>query len=78
MSAGDHTHDTERPHDPGHELLLQGYLDGELDTVAAVQLAQHLASCASCRHFIESGQALRSAFRSADLYQPMPAGFERA
>jgi anti-sigma factor RsiW len=76
VSAGNHTH-SQRPHDHGHELLLQGYLDGELDTVAAVEFEQHLDTCAACRQLLESGQALRSALRSPDLYAPLPDGFKR-
>jgi anti-sigma factor RsiW len=56
------------------QLLLHGYLDGELDLVRSLEIEEHLASCAACRQLQKSQQVLGSALRSGELsYQAPPA-----
>ncbi|MBX4928142.1 anti-sigma factor family protein [Rhizobium binae] len=40
-------------------VMLHGFVDGELDSVHAAQLEDHLATCADCRAEMEKVQAVR-------------------
>lgn len=41
------------------ELMLHGFIDGELDASHSLQFEQHLASCSHCSNQLEGFQALR-------------------
>lgn len=53
--------------------LLQSYLDGVLDDVAASRVARHLASCHRCTQVAETYQAIKHSLarrrRSSDATQ---------
>lgn len=55
--------------------LLHGYLDGELDVVHSLALAEHLRSCATCTRLYEAQQGLQTALRGSDLYYVPPQKF---
>ena len=44
--------------------LLHGYLDGELDLAATLEIERHLQSCQSCARAYGNQRILRSAIRS--------------
>ena len=77
MDAGERTRASDMPHDGRHELLMQAYLDGELDTTTAVEVEQQLYSCVTCRGLLEFGQILRSALHSPEMYVAIPQKFEQ-
>ena len=56
--------------------LLHGYLDGELDLVRSLELEEHLKGCPRCAEELESQRSLRTAIRSAGLYERAPQGLE--
>ncbi len=41
------------------ELMLHGFIDGELDAANSLRFEQHLASCSHCSHQLEGFQALK-------------------
>jgi len=53
-------------------LLVQAYLDGEVDAAGVVEAERHLASCAACTALLESGQALRDALHDTVPYHRAP------
>jgi len=55
-----------------NELLLQGYLDGELDVVRAIEFEEHLKVCADCAAQLHEQQDLRDALRASSLYERAP------
>jgi anti-sigma factor RsiW len=57
-----------------NELLLQGYLDGELDVVRAIAFEEHLKTCADCAAELHEQQDLRDALRASKLYERAPEG----
>lgn len=59
---------------PDYELLLNGYLDDELDAANIVRVEQHLANCAGCSDRLARMQAVRDAVRSPELKFTAPAG----
>ena len=58
------------------QLLLHGYLDGELDLVRSLEIEEHLAGCAACRQLQRSQEVLRNAFRSGELSYQAPAALQ--
>jgi anti-sigma factor RsiW len=54
------------------ELLLQAYVDGELDVVRTVEMERHVAECAECAAALESHRALRAALGDPALYFEPP------
>ncbi len=56
--------------------FLHAYLDGELDAPRSAEFERHLEGCASCTRAMEAQESLRSSIRSAQLREPLPAGFE--
>src|SRR4029453_16257798 len=54
------------------ELLLNAYIDGELDPIEATRFEQRLVAHAALNARIETLRALRAALRS-DLAQDMPS-----
>ncbi len=57
--------------------FLHAYLDGELDAPRSVEFERHLEGCPSCTRALEAQESLRSSIRSAQLREPLPAGFEK-
>jgi anti-sigma factor RsiW len=56
--------------------LLNGYLDGELDLVRALEVERHLQDCAACARIHARRLDLRNEMESAALYHPAPAALE--
>jgi anti-sigma factor RsiW len=56
--------------------ILHGYVDGELDALRAAEFEQHMEGCSACVRDLEAQETLRSAIQRAQLYEPLPAGFE--
>jgi anti-sigma factor RsiW len=54
-------------------MLLDAYLDGELDLVRNIEIEKHVDGCKACASAVENQRALRSAMRSGGLYYPAPA-----
>jgi anti-sigma factor RsiW len=53
-------------------VLIEPFVDGDLDPSLAAQMRQHLATCAECRHQHE--QAISLPFRLKALSSPAPRG----
>ena len=58
-------------------LLLNGYVDGELDLVTSLEIEEHLRECASCSAQHQSLVALHAATADKALYHLAPAGLEK-
>jgi anti-sigma factor RsiW len=58
------------------ELSLNGYLDGELDAVRALEFEQHLKGCPVCERRLESYRSMRGALRGSDSYFEAPEGLD--
>ena len=54
--------------------LLHGYLDGELDAVRSAEFERHLENCSQCAAQLSAQESLRTALKSAQLYEKAPAG----
>jgi hypothetical protein len=52
-----------------------GFVDGELDTAAAAEVAAHLEACPACRSQAEAERQLRARLRALPAPEP-PAGLE--
>lgn len=61
------------------KILLHGYIDGELDLVSALDLEEHLKSCAACSQDYEAMLAVHAAVSDnrAALFQAAPADLGR-
>src|SRR2546428_508935 len=59
------------------EGLLDGYLDGELEAVRALEFERHAQECPVCTGELEAQQSLRARLRDADLYAPAPPSLRR-
>jgi anti-sigma factor RsiW len=59
-----HCHETQE--------LLHAYIDGELDVVSDMAIAQHVSQCQACTQAYNSQQALRAALRTSTLAFPPP------
>jgi len=55
------------------QLLLNGYIDGELDLVSSLDIEDHMQSCAACSSHYRLLVSLHTATSSKSLYRPMPA-----
>jgi anti-sigma factor RsiW len=53
---------------PENEILIDGYLDGELDLGSVLRLEAHLKECAGCSQAIENHKALSRALKGGPLY----------
>jgi anti-sigma factor RsiW len=53
-------------------LLLEAYLDGELDLVRSLEIEDHIKTCAACAEELREQQALRNGIRSTGLYHRAP------
>lgn len=58
--------------------LLHGYLDGELDLSATLEMERHLHGCEDCSRAYRSQQALRTAIRAHAPYFKAPEKWRRA
>ncbi|MEO3427355.1 zf-HC2 domain-containing protein [Pelagibius sp. CAU 1746] len=59
-------------------LLVEAYIDGEVDAAAAVDVERHLVSCAACAARLDGGKALREALRREAPYYRAPAHLRRS
>jgi anti-sigma factor RsiW len=57
--------------------LLNGYLDGELDLVTALDLEAHLQTCAACAGQYRQLMSLKTALGDKALYRPAPPHLEK-
>lgn len=58
-------------------LLVQAYVDGELDPAAALEVESHLAACADCRALASATGLVRQALQSLPRRRTAPPGLER-
>jgi anti-sigma factor RsiW len=56
------------------QMLLNAYVDGELDLVRGVEIEKHMEGCQACARVVENLRALGTAMRSGGLYYQPPAG----
>lgn len=68
MNPTDHDHDP----DSEWELLLHGFLDGELDAVHSLRYEQHLAQCAQCSTQLERFAAMKRVIAQDNVRWPVP------
>jgi anti-sigma factor RsiW len=59
------------------QLLVDGYISGELDLVNAVEIEEHLQNCPICSQYYKEHKALHSAIENASLFTPAPKGLEK-
>jgi anti-sigma factor RsiW len=55
------------------QMLLDAYVDGELDLVRSVEIEKHVQECKACARVVENLRTLGSAMRSGGLYFQPPA-----
>ncbi|MDC8449664.1 MAG: anti-sigma factor [Nitrospira sp.] len=53
-------------------ILIDGYVDGELDPIRNREVEQHFRTCPACSTVFNSHQALRAALRTGSLYRTAP------
>jgi anti-sigma factor RsiW len=53
-------------------LLVQAYLDHELDVSASLEMEEHFRECTVCAEEYEAGRSVRAALAADDLYRPAP------
>jgi anti-sigma factor RsiW len=53
---------------PENEILIHGYLDGELDLVSALRFEAHLNECLGCAQAYEKHKALSHTLKSGPFY----------
>jgi anti-sigma factor RsiW len=58
-------------------LLLNGYVDGELDLVSALDIEQHMQGCAACTGHYRMLMSLQAATGDKSLYRPASARLEK-
>jgi anti-sigma factor RsiW len=54
------------------DLLLDGYLNGDIEPGRSMEIEEHIAHCSRCSRMQEDLMALRTALRSEALYHRMP------
>ncbi len=56
-------------------VILDAYVDGELDLMHSIEIEKHLKTCPGCARIVENHRTLRSAMQSGSLYfqRPRPA-----
>ena len=59
------------------EILIHGYLDGELDLERSLQIEQHLEGCTRCARLHERWRSLHGAMQSGTLYYRAPDGLRK-
>ncbi|HTN70402.1 MAG TPA: anti-sigma factor [Methylomirabilota bacterium] len=57
--------------------LIDGYLDGELDLVRALEIEDHLHGCALCSERYNDRQVIRNGFKTESVYFKAPAHLEK-
>ena len=60
-----------------YQVLLMGYLDGELDETQRAELEEHLDSCAACRAERGAYESLNRMVRSMESYSESERALER-
>src|SRR3954463_15552452 len=58
------------------ELLLNAFIDGELDAANTAQLEAHVAGCGGCREEIDRLRAVHDALSTPGVRHEMPAGLK--
>src|ERR1051325_3253180 len=58
-------------------LLLNGYIDGELDLVSSLDIEEHLQSCVACSEHYKLLKSLHTAASNKSLYHPAPAHLQK-
>ena len=58
-------------------LLLNGYIDDELDLVSSLDIEEHLQSCTACSNHYRLLMSLHTATSNKSLYRPAPASLEK-
>ncbi len=59
------------------QLLLNGYIDGELDIIKALEIEEHLQSCVECTQQYRELMNLKAVVSRATLFNQAPEGFEK-
>jgi anti-sigma factor RsiW len=59
------------------QMLLPGYMDGELDLVHSLAIEQHMQTCGECTQLYHQQQALHAGLQARELYYAPPAGLEK-
>ncbi len=59
------------------DVMLQGYLDGELDLSGSLEIEQHMKACPHCSQNCLEYRSLRSAVRSSALYYGAPSSLRK-
>ena len=62
---------------PENEMLIHGYLDGELDLASALRFEAHLKECAACAQEYENHKALSRTLKSGPFYYRAAADLEQ-
>jgi anti-sigma factor RsiW len=62
---------------PENEMLIHGYLDGELDLVSALRLEAHLKDCETCAHAYKNHKALSRTLKSGPSYFKASSNLEQ-
>ncbi|MBX3331721.1 MAG: anti-sigma factor [Nitrospira sp.] len=53
-------------------MLIDGYVDGELDPIRNREIEQHFQTCPACSTVFDSHRVLRTALRTGSLYRTAP------
>ncbi len=59
------------------QLLLNGYVDGELDLVTSLNVDEHMQSCAACSSHYQLLMSLHTAVSDKSLYRQAPPRLEQ-
>ena len=59
------------------QLLLNGYIDGELDLVSSLDIEEHMQSCATCSNHYRLLMSLHAATSNKSLYRSAPPSLEK-
>ena len=62
---------------PENEMLIHGYLDGELDLGSALRFEAHLKECAACAQVYENRKTLSRTLKSGPFYFKASSAFEQ-
>jgi anti-sigma factor RsiW len=63
---------------PNAQILLNAYLDGELDALRNSELEDHLHGCARCTQSLNEQQMIRRGLKTESLYFKAPADLEKS
>lgn len=59
------------------DLLIDGYLNGEIDAGTSIEIEEHISHCERCSRVQENYLTLRSVFQSEVMYHTAPARLNR-